>query len=79
LYGYETWSLILRERHGLRVSENRLLRRIFGPKKKKWREVGEDYIMRSFITYTLQQCCYGDEVKKGRMGGAYSTHRRDEK
>jgi hypothetical protein len=32
LYGYETWSLTLREEHSLRVSENRVLRRIFGPK-----------------------------------------------
>jgi hypothetical protein len=33
LYGYETWFLTLREEHGLRVFENRVLRRIFGPKK----------------------------------------------
>ena len=33
LYGYETWSLILREEHRLRVFENRVLRRIFGPKR----------------------------------------------
>jgi hypothetical protein len=32
LYGYETWSLTLRENHRLRVFENRVLRRIFGPK-----------------------------------------------
>jgi hypothetical protein len=32
LYGCETWSLILREEHRLRVVENRVLRRIFGPK-----------------------------------------------
>jgi hypothetical protein len=32
LYGYETWSLTLREEHRLRVFENRVLRRIFGPK-----------------------------------------------
>jgi hypothetical protein len=29
LYGCETWSLTLREEHGLRVFENRVLRRIF--------------------------------------------------
>jgi hypothetical protein len=29
----ETWSLALREEHGVRVFENRVLRRIFGPKK----------------------------------------------
>jgi hypothetical protein len=33
LYGRETWSLTLREEHGLRVFENRVLRRIFGPKR----------------------------------------------
>jgi hypothetical protein len=32
LYGCETWSLTLREEHRLRVSENRVLREIFGPK-----------------------------------------------
>jgi hypothetical protein len=31
-YGCETWSLTLREEHRLRVFENRVLRRIFGPK-----------------------------------------------
>jgi hypothetical protein len=33
LYWCETWSLILREEHRLRVFENRVLRRIFGPKR----------------------------------------------
>jgi hypothetical protein len=33
LYGWETWSLTLREEHRLRVFENRVLRRIFGPKR----------------------------------------------
>jgi hypothetical protein len=32
LYGCETWYLTLREDHGLRVFENRVLRRIFGQK-----------------------------------------------
>jgi hypothetical protein len=32
LYGFETWSLTLREEHRLRVFENRVLRRIFGAK-----------------------------------------------
>jgi hypothetical protein len=30
---YETWSLTLREEHRLRVLENKVLRRIFGPKR----------------------------------------------
>jgi hypothetical protein len=33
LHGCETWSLTLREEHRLRVFENRVLRRIFGPKR----------------------------------------------
>ena len=33
LYGCETFSLTLREEHRLRVFENRVLRRIFGPKR----------------------------------------------
>jgi hypothetical protein len=30
-YGHEAWSLTLREEHRLRVFENRVLRRLFGP------------------------------------------------
>jgi len=33
LYGCETWSLTLREERRLRLYENRVLRRIFGPKR----------------------------------------------
>ena len=33
LYGCETWSPTSREEHRLRVFENRVLRRIFGPKR----------------------------------------------
>jgi hypothetical protein len=43
LYGCETWSLTVREGHRLRVFDNRVLRRIFGPKRDGvtggWREV----------------------------------------
>jgi len=42
LYGCETWSLILREKRRLRAFENRVLRRIFGPKRDEvtgeWRK-----------------------------------------
>jgi hypothetical protein len=33
LYECETWSLTLREEHRLKLFENRVLRRIFGPKR----------------------------------------------
>jgi hypothetical protein len=45
LYGYETWSLTLREEHRLRVSENRVSRKIFGPKREEdgsWRKLHND-------------------------------------
>jgi hypothetical protein len=42
LYGCETWSLILRKEHKLRVFENRVLGGIFGPKRDEvtgeWRK-----------------------------------------
>jgi hypothetical protein len=42
LDGCETWSLTLREERRLRVFENRVLRRVFGPKRDKvtgeWRK-----------------------------------------
>jgi len=45
LCGYETWSLTLREERRLRVSENKVLRRIFGPKRDEvtgeWRKLHE--------------------------------------
>jgi hypothetical protein len=35
LYGFETWSLTLREEHRCSVFVNRVLRRIFGPKREE--------------------------------------------
>jgi len=46
LYESETWSLTLREEHRLKVFENRVPRRIFGPKREKvtrgWRKLHND-------------------------------------
>jgi hypothetical protein len=43
LYGCKTWSLTLKEEHRLRVFENRVLRRIFGPRRDEatgdWRKL----------------------------------------
>jgi len=43
LYGCETWSLILRKEHRLRAFENRVLRRMCGPKReevtREWRKL----------------------------------------
>jgi hypothetical protein len=40
------WSLTLREERRMRVFENKVLRRIFGPKKDEVMGNGENYIMR---------------------------------
>jgi hypothetical protein len=46
LYGSEIWSPTLREEHRLRVFENRVLRRIFVPKRDevigRWRKLHND-------------------------------------
>jgi hypothetical protein len=43
LYGCETWSLTLREERRLRLFDNRVLRRVFGPKRdevtREWRKL----------------------------------------
>jgi len=43
LYGFETWSLPLQEERKLRVFENMVLRRIFGPRRDEvageWRKL----------------------------------------
>jgi hypothetical protein len=59
LYGCETWSLTLGEKHRLRVFENRVLRRIFGPKREEDEDRGENYIMMNFITCILHRILLG--------------------
>jgi hypothetical protein len=55
LYGCETWFLILREEHRLRLVVSRVLRRIFGPKRDEVTGDGENCIMRSFMIFTHRQ------------------------
>jgi hypothetical protein len=53
LYGCETWSLTLRKKHRLRVFENRVLRRIFEPKRDgvtgEWRNLHNEEL---YILYS---------------------------
>jgi len=48
LYGHETWLLTLREECRLTVSENIVLRRIFGPKRDdvagEWRKLNNEEV-----------------------------------
>jgi hypothetical protein len=49
LYGCETWSLTLREQRRLRVFENRVLRRRFGPRRNEvmgeWRRLHNEELI----------------------------------
>jgi hypothetical protein len=49
LYGCETWSLTLREAQRLRVFENRVLSKIFGPKRdevtREWRKLHNEKLL----------------------------------
>jgi hypothetical protein len=72
LYGCENWSLTLREEHRLRVFENRVLRRIFGPKRD---EVVRGRKLHDEELHNLHSSPnWNDEVKDGEMGEACSTH-----
>jgi hypothetical protein len=82
LYGYETWSVTLGEEHRLRVSENRMLRRIFGPKSEEltgrlWRLLNEKFhdlysslnIIR--VTKYRRMRWVGNVARMGDRRGAY--------
>jgi hypothetical protein len=68
LYGCETWSLTLREEHRLRVFENRVLRRIFGPKSEvdgSWRKLHNDEFHSLYSSPNIVRM-----IKSRRMRGA---------
>jgi hypothetical protein len=74
LYGCETWSLTLREERRLRVFENRVLRRVFGPKRDEvtgeWRILHNEELSNLLLT----QICAGGKIKKNGMGGACGAY-----
>jgi hypothetical protein len=57
LHGCETRSLTLGEEHRLRVFENRVLRKLSGPKRKM--DHGENCIMMNFTACTLHRILLG--------------------
>jgi hypothetical protein len=65
LYGCETWSLTLREEHRLRVLENRVLRRIFGPKREEdgsWRKLHNDELHSLYSSLNIVRV-----IKSGKL------------
>jgi hypothetical protein len=83
LYGCETWSLTLREEHRLRVFENRVLRRIFGPKRDEMtrdrRKLHEElhgfYSSPSIVRVikARRMRWAGHVAHMGKVRGAYNT------
>jgi hypothetical protein len=58
-YGCETWSLAFRVERRPRIFENRVLRRIFGPKMDEVQGSGKNYITRSLMIRTPYQILFG--------------------
>jgi hypothetical protein len=79
LYGCETWSSKLRKERRLRVFENRVLKRIFGPKRDEAQRGGENYIMRSLMICSPRPIFLGDKLEMNEMGGACSTYGGEER
>jgi hypothetical protein len=75
LYGCETWSLILREEHRLRVFENRVLG-VFGPKREEdgsWRKFHNDELHSSYSSPNILTV-----IKSRRMRWAGHVARMEE-
>jgi hypothetical protein len=77
LYGCETWSLTPREEHRLRVFENRVLRRIFWPKRDEvtgeWRKLHNVELHNLYSSPDIIR-----QVKSGRMRWAGNVARMGE-
>ena len=73
-YGRETWSLTLREDLRLRVLENRILRRIFGP-NCEWRKLYNEEL---HILYRSSNTCIVRAIKARRLGWTGHVARMEE-
>ena len=75
LYGCETWSLALREERRLRVFENRVLRKVFGPKRDEvtgeWRKLHNEDLN---DLYSLPNIVRGGKIETNEMGRACGTY-----
>jgi hypothetical protein len=82
LYGCETWSLTLREVQRLRVFENRVLRRIFGPKREEdgsWRKLYNDELHSLYFSSNIDKVIESRMIRwvghVGRTGEGRSVYR----
>jgi hypothetical protein len=75
-YGCETWSLILRDEYRLEVFENRVLRRIFGPKRDEvtgeWRKLHNEEFHDLYSSLSIIRIIKGRRMRRvghvARMG-----------
>jgi hypothetical protein len=83
LYGRETWSLTLREEHRLRVFENRVLRRMFGPKGDeamgRWRKLHNEELCDLFSSPSIIRIMKSWRMRwaghVARMGDKWNAYR----
>jgi len=68
LCGCETWSFTLAEECRLRVFENRVLRKMFGPRRDEVTGTFGECIMRSFMICTPHQILFECGIKNERDG-----------
>jgi hypothetical protein len=61
---------------GLCISDDRISRRALGLRGSKWRDNGENSIMRGFLISHLAKYYEDGQIKEGEMKRAYSTHTR---
>ena len=59
LYGCETWSFTLREERRLKVFENKVPRRLFGPNRTEVQRSGENYKMRGIMNFIPYPILFG--------------------
>jgi hypothetical protein len=73
LYGCGTWPPTLKEEHRLRVFENRVFKRILGPRREKVIDGWKNCLMRSILTSASCQILSDDQNEQDEMGGTCGT------
>jgi hypothetical protein len=80
LYGCETWSLTVREEHKLRVFENSVLRRMFGPKRDGvtggWRKLHNEELHNLYSSSSIIRIIKSRRMRGGTCGTNWGEEER---